>query len=296
VLFGGLSAEREVSLHSGEQVLEALLEAGVDAHPVDVGHDIVEVLQESKFDRVFNVLHGRGGENGTMQALLEFLNIPYCSSGVTASALAMDKVRTKWIWMANGLPTPKFVFLRSEDDLRDVEKELLLPIAIKPVHEGSSCGVVKVHDYTELKAAYAEATKYHDHVMAEEWVEGGEYTIAIVADEIFPSVKITTPKHEFYDYKSKYIDHSTVYECPSDLTPDEETRLQSLSKHAYDLIGCRGWGRVDVMQSQDGNFSLLEVNTIPGMTETSLVPKAAKVKGLSFPELTVKILETSLEY
>jgi D-alanine-D-alanine ligase len=294
VLCGGFSGEREVSLHSGQQVHQGLVSAGVDAHLVDVGHDIVRKLEAEQFDRVFSVLHGRGGEDGTMQALLEYLKLPYCSSGVAASALAMDKVRTKWIWQANQLPTPLFRLIKDEKDLEVVKAKLTLPIAVKPVHEGSSLGVIKVTDYAQLKAAYLKAKECNDHIMAEEWIEGDEYTVTIVGHTLYPSIKISTPNHEFYDYEAKYTDHSTVYECPSNLTGNDEFRLQRLSMRAFRLLGCRGWGRVDVMRAHDGTFFLIEVNTLPGMTETSLVPQAALAAGVSFPALVVKILETSL--
>lgn len=292
VLYGGLSAEREVSLNSGKAVLEGLRAKGVDAHGIDVGPDIVQVLQQGQFDRAFNVLHGRGGEDGSMQAVLDFLAIPYCGSGVAASALAMDKLRSKWVWRANGLPTPDFIRICQDSDLEKVKQQLSLPLCVKPIHEGSSCGVSKVKSYDELAAAVKLARQYHDEVLAERWVEGGEYTVALVEEVAFPSIKISTPR-EFYDYEAKYIVHSTVYDCPSDLDEGSEKEIKRLAKQAYNLLGCKGWGRVDFMRDIEGQFWLIEANTVPGMTATSLLPKAAREVGIDFPDLVVKILATS---
>ena len=292
VLYGGLNAERDVSLNSGKAVLDALLSKGVDAYGIDVGHDIVHVLQQGNYDRVFNVLHGRGGEDGGMQAVLDFLEIPYCGSGVAASALAMDKLRAKWIWKASDLPTPEFMLIKNENDLKTAAEKIGFPLCVKPIHEGSSCGVVKVKSESELLPALKEAKKCNDDIMACRWIEGDEYTVGIVGNELFPSVKISTPR-EFYDYEAKYLVDTTVYECPSDLAPEDECCLQSMAKQAYDLLGCEGLGRVDFMQDADGAFWLIEVNTIPGMTATSLLPKAAKAKGIDFSDLVVSILETS---
>lgn len=293
VLFGGLSAEREVSLRSGQAVLQGLLDRGVDAHGVDVGEDIPLVLQRGAFTRAFNILHGPGGEDGSMQALLEFLRIPYCGSGVAASALAMDKVRAKWVWQANQLPTPDFILIESEKDLHSVTERFTFPVAVKPVHEGSSVGITKVKSEAELLPAYELAKKYNDEVMLEQWIEGNEYTVPIIGDEVLPSINIK-PAREFYDYQAKYIEKTTVYDCPSGLSDDKEREIQMLAKKAFKALGCRGWGRVDFMQDKQGHFWLIELNTLPGMTDTSLVPKAARAKGIEFPDLVVKILETSL--
>ena len=293
VLLGGLSAEREVSLKSGQAVLEGLLTRGIDAHSVDVGRDIASVLSAGEFDRAFNILHGPGGEDGSMQALLEFLNIPYCGSGVAASALAMDKVRTKWVWQANRLPTPDFMLIESEVDLNKISERFTFPVAIKPVHEGSSVGMSKVKSADELKAAYEFAKKYNDEVMVEQWIIGSEYTVTMIADEAYPSIKIETPR-EFYDYTAKYLEKTTIYSCPSGLSEAQEKEIQALAKKAFKTLGCHGWGRVDFMCDKAGQFWLIEINTLPGMTETSLVPKAARAKGVEFPDLVVKILETSL--
>lgn len=293
VLLGGLSAEREVSLRSGKAVLEGLLARGVDAHAVDVGADIASVLVKGEFDRAFNILHGPGGEDGSMQALLEFLNIPYCGSGVAASALAMDKVRAKWVWQANQLPTPDFMLIESEADLNKIPERFTFPVAMKPVHEGSSVGVSKVKSALELKAAYELAKKYNDEVMVEQWVIGSEYTVPLVGEEVYPSIKIETPR-EFYDYTAKYLEKTTIYSCPSGLSEAQEKEIQTIAKKAFKALGCHGWGRVDFMCDQQGQFWLIEINTLPGMTETSLVPKAARAKGIEFPDLVVRILETSL--
>ncbi len=293
VLLGGLSAEREVSLKSGKAVLEGLLARGVDAHAVDVGRDIAAVLSNGEFDRAFNVLHGPGGEDGSMQALLGFLNIPYCGSGVAASALAMDKVRAKWVWQANKLSTPDFMLIESEADLNKIPERFTFPVAIKPVHEGSSVGVSKVKSANELKAAYELAKKYNDEVMVEQWIIGSEYTVTMIADEAYPSIKIETPR-EFYDYTAKYLEKTTIYSCPSGLSEGQEKEIQTLAKTAFKTLGCHGWGRVDFMCDKAGQFWLIEINTLPGMTETSLVPKAARAKGVEFSDLVVKILETSL--
>src|SRR3990167_324849 len=282
VLLGGLSAEREISLKSGRAVLEGLLIRGVDAHAVDVGRDIASVLSRGEFDRAFNILHGPGGEDGSMQALLEFLNIPYCGSGVAASALAMDKVRTKWVWQANRLPTPDFMLIESEVDLNKISERFTFPVAIKPVHEGSSVGMSKVKSADELKAAYEFAKKYNDEVMVEQWIIGSEYTVTMIADEAYPSIKIETPR-EFYDYTAKYLEKTTIYSCPSGLSEVQEKEIQQLAKKAFKALGCHGWGRVDFMCDKASQFWLIEINTLPGMTETSFVPKAARAKGVEFP-------------
>lgn len=293
VLYGGMNAEREVSLNSGKNVLEALLGRGVDAHGIDVKEDIIEVLWKGQFDRAFNVLHGPKGEDGAMQALLDFCDIPYCGSGVSASALAMDKVRCKWVWQANDIPTPDFMLVKSELDLEQVKKRFHYPICIKPVHQGSSIGVSKVKEESQLLPAYQLARQYHDDVMAEQWIEGGEYTVGILNEQAFPAVKIV-PAREFYDYQAKYLEKTTTYLCPSDLTVEEDQKLGRLALRAFRLLGCQGWGRVDFMRDKAGNFWAIEVNPQPGMTNTSLLPKAAKASGIEFSDLVVAILETSL--
>lgn len=293
VLLGGRSAERDVSLNSGGAVARALLRQGIQAETVDVGPDIIEVLQRGQFDFVFNMLHGREGEDGRMQALLEFLHLPYCGSGVVASALAMDKVRSKWIWQRLNIPTLPFMILSSPQDFALAESTLGFPMAVKPVHEGSSNGVSKVKTLGELPAAFELAASFQDQVMAEPWAAGGEYTVSIVGDTVYPSIKISTPKHEFYNYEAKYLDDFTVYDCPSGLTDAEETYVKGIAKQAFDALGCVGWGRVDILKDASGQFHIVEINTIPGMTDHSLVPKAARAVGVDFDTLVMKILETA---
>lgn len=292
VLMGGQSAEREISLMSGEGVLRALKSRGVDAHKVDVENDIVEVLQQEKFDRVFNILHGPMGEDGTVQGLLEFLNIPYTGAGVLGSAIAMDKARCKLIWQAMGLPTPKFVVLDLANDIEAQIKHLKLPLAIKPVFEGSSVGATKLTDLNNLQEAIESAELYGD-ILVEEWIEGPEFTIGIVGDTILPSIKIAVPLG-FYDYDQKYFVDTTVYSCPSGLSEKEEMQMGLLAKNAYDAVACEGWGRIDIMQDKLGQFYLLENNTTPGMTSSSLVPKAAKVIGWSYEDLVIEVLKQTL--
>jgi len=292
VLMGGWAAEREVSLNSGQAVLEALLEKGVDAHPVDAGRDVLDILREQKFDRVFNILHGRGGEDGELQGALEILQIPYTGCGVMASAISMDKLMTKRIWTGSGLPTPAFEILSQDSDFEKVVKKLGLPVMVKPAQEGSSIGMTKVSEAHQLKPAYEEAAKYDDIVFAEQWVTGEEYTIAILADEVLPPIRLEA-NADFYDYDAKYESNETQYHCPCGLDEGSENALKSLSKAAFEVIGGNGWGRVDVMQDNIGTFWLIEVNTVPGMTDHSLVPMAAKEQGLSFEDLTLEILKTA---
>ncbi|MEE9445238.1 MAG: D-alanine--D-alanine ligase [Cocleimonas sp.] len=294
VLMGGWAAEREVSLNSGKAVLAGLLEAGVDAHEVDVERDVFDVLRNKKFDRVFNILHGRGGEDGELQGGLEVLQIPYTGCGVMASAISMDKLMTKRIWTGAGLATPAFEILTVKTDFVAVAEKLGLPLIIKPAQEGSSIGMSKVNEVGQLAAAYKKAAEYDNVVFAEQWVTGKEYTIAILGDEVLPSIRVEV-QTDFYDFDAKYASNDTQYHCPSGLDEATETTLQALSKTAFEVISAKGWGRVDVMQDNVGTFWLIEVNTVPGMTDHSLVPMAAKQHGLSFSELTVKVLETSVD-
>ena len=294
VLMGGWAAEREVSLNSGKAVLAGLLEAGVDAHEVDVERDVFDVLRNKKFDRVFNILHGRGGEDGELQGGLEVLQIPYTGCGVMASAISMDKLMTKRIWTGAGLATPAFEILTAKTDFVAVAEKLGLPLIIKPAQEGSSIGMSKVNEVGQLAAAYKKAAEYDNVVFAEQWVTGKEYTIAILGDEVLPSIRVEV-QTDFYDFDAKYASNDTQYHCPSGLDEATETTLQALSKTAFEVISAKGWGRVDVMQDNVGTFWLIEVNTVPGMTDHSLVPMAAKQHGLSFSELTVKVLETSVD-
>ncbi|MDH5257224.1 MAG: D-alanine--D-alanine ligase [Gammaproteobacteria bacterium] len=292
VLMGGLSAEREISLKSGNAVLQALLTSGVDAHKIDVGADVIQQLVNGKFDRVFNMLHGRKGEDGVMQGALELLDLPYTGSGVLASAIGMDKLRTKEIWMANGLSTPEFVVVNTKTDPQDVISKLGLPLIVKPFKEGSSIGMSKVSEFSEMKPAMDFALQYDDDVLAEKWVEGDEFTAAIVAGESLPLIKLETA-NTFYDFDAKYISDATQYHCPCGLDDEAESKLKQFAKKAFDAVGASGWGRVDMMVDSSGKAFLIEINTLPGMTDHSLVPMAAKQAGNSFESLVLKILDTS---
>ena len=291
VLMGGWAAEREVSLKSGQAVLQGLLEKGIDAHGIDAGRDVLDVLREQKFDLVFNMLHGRGGEDGEIQGALELLQIPYTGCGVMASAISMDKLMTKRIWTGSGLPTPAFEILSRESDFNEVVDTLGLPIIVKPAQEGSSIGMTKVSEANQLQLAFEIAAQYDDIIFAEQWVTGKEFTIAIIGDEVLPPIRLKA-KGDFYDYEAKYTTDETEYHCPCGLEEEAEERLKLLAKSAFKIVGGKGWGRVDVMQDNNGTFWLIEVNTIPGMTDHSLVPMAAKAHGLSFSDLTVEILKT----
>lgn len=294
VLFGGRSAEREVSLKSGAAVLDALLAAGVDAFGIDVGEDFLQRLNAERIDRAFIVLHGRGGEDGSMQGLLECAGIPYTGSGILASALAMDKLRTKQVWQSLGLPTPRHAALASQDDCRAAAAELGFPLIVKPAHEGSSIGMAKVSDLDALVAAWQDASRYDAQVLVEQWVQGPEYTIAVLRGEVLPPIGLGTP-HSFYDYDAKYLASDTQYRIPCGLDARKEEELKSLTARACEAVGTQGWARVDVMQDQQGAFWLLEVNTVPGMTDHSLVPMAARAAGLDFQQLVLAILADSVE-
>lgn len=296
VLLGGTSAEREVSLLSGQAVLAGLRETGIDAHGIDTKDFPVTQLKEQGFDKVFIALHGRGGEDGTLQGVLEFLQLPYTGSGVMASALTMDKLRTKLVWQASGLPISPYIALNRQqfETLSAVElmagvAKLGLPLIVKPSHEGSSVGMSKVDQADQLHPALEEAFRHDSDVLIEKWLSGPEYTVAILGDNVLPSIRIQAPG-VFYDYEAKYLSDETQYFCPSGLSDELEQQLATLSLQAYQALGCSGWGRVDVMQDSDGNFYLLEVNTSPGMTSHSLVPMAARQSGLSFSQLVARIL------
>lgn len=289
VLMGGLSAEREVSLKSGAAVLSALQKRNVDAHGVDVGENIIEALQAGRFDRAFIILHGRGGEDGVIQAVLETFRIPYTGSGVLGSALCMDKIRSKQVWHAAGLLTPHYVVLDEQSHWSELAAELGLPVAVKPVREGSSLGATRVELSEDLEEAWRTAAKFDDEVMAEPWVEGDEYTVAILAGEALPVIRLDTPR-EFYDYEAKYESNDTSYHCPSGLDEKTEKRLQKLALNAFNALGARAWGRVDLIMGENGKPWLLENNTVPGMTDHSLVPMAAKEAGIEFDELVWRIL------
>lgn len=289
VLFGGSSAERDVSLMSGKAVLAVLRRAGVDAHAFDPAERDLHVLKDEGFDRVFIVLHGRGGEDGTVQGALELMGIPYTGSGVMASALSMDKWRTKMVWLAAGLPTPRYAILDRDSDWDSVAAELGLPIFVKPVHEGSSMGATKVTEAGQLRAAWELAAKYGDLVIAEEFVSGAELTAPFLADRALPLVRIVAPDGN-YDYQHKYFTNDTRYDCPCGLPEAQERQLQALVMKSAKVLGCRGWGRADLILTDDGRPYLLEMNTAPGMTDHSLVPMAARVAGMSFEQLCLAIL------
>lgn len=288
VLFGGTSAEREVSLNSGSRVLAALLGQGVDAHAFDPAEQPLDALKG--YDRAFIALHGRHGEDGTIQGALEVMHIPYTGSGVLASALAMDKFRTKLMWQATGLPVPEYALLTADSDFADVEEELGLPLFVKPAREGSSIGVTKVKTPGALKAAYAEAARHDPLVIAEKGVMGGEYTVGIVGDQVLPIIKIV-PATEWYDYEAKYNRDDTQYLCPCGLPEAKEMQIRAQALEAFRMLGGRGWGRVDFLMDEDGNHYFLEVNTAPGMTDHSLVPMGARVAGMDYPALVRRVLE-----
>ncbi len=290
VLMGGQSAEREISLRSGQAVLGALKRQGVNAHAVDVGPDVMVQLASS--ERAFVALHGRGGEDGVIQGALETLGLPYTGSGVAGSALGMDKYRCKLLWRGLGLPTADFVMLQDEADL-EAAAELGFPLIIKPSHEGSSIGMARVENRRELEAAWQDAARYDVEVMAEKWIAGAEFTAAILGDEVLPLIRLETP-HTFYDYAAKYEANDTTYRCPCGLDEGQEQQLQRLALKAFRSVDAGGWGRVDLMQDADGQFLLLEVNTAPGMTDHSLVPMAARARGIGFDALVWRILEGTL--
>jgi D-alanine-D-alanine ligase len=294
VLMGGDSSEREVSLNSGGNVLEALRSRGVDARAVDGMPALIGELQSGRttFDRVFNILHGGVGENGVLQGLLEALRVPYTGPGVLGSALTMDKIRTKQVWLSEGLPTARFVRLSPGADLVVAVRELGLPVFIKPSAEGSSVGVFRVTSEDELAPAIEFARGYDGELLAEQLVAGGEYTVGILGEVALPSVRIVPPG-DWYDYHAKYISDDTQYICPG-VEGDAEDELRRLALAAFRAAGCSGWGRVDVMRHADGRFALMEVNTAPGMTSHSLVPKAARQLGCEFDELVWRILEQTL--
>lgn len=294
VMFGGTSAERPVSLNSGAAVLAALLSRGVDAHAFDPAERPLAELQSEGFERVFIALHGRGGEDGSLQGALSLMQLPFTGSGVLASALAMDKWRSKLVWQALGLPIPAFAMLTPESDFSAVVEQLGLPLFVKPAREGSSIGIVKVKTAAELPAAYAEAAQHDSLVIAERAMTGGEFTVAILGSDAqaqaLPSIRIV-PSTEFYDYEAKYFRDDTRYLCPSGLSDAAEARMRDLALQGYQALGCRGWARIDFLLDAAGEPYLLEANTAPGMTSHSLAPMAARVAGIDFAELCVQILE-----
>lgn len=290
VLMGGTSSEREVSLMSGAGVLHALTSRGVDAHAFDPSVKPLAALKDEGFDRVFIALHGPFGEDGTLQGALETLGMPYTGCGVMASAIGMDKWRTKLVWQGAGLPVPEFVLLSDDCDFDAIEARLGLPLFVKPACEGSSFGVTKVKTPGQIRDAYREARKYDTLVLAERFIGGGEYTCAVLGDRALPSIKIE-PASEFYDYDAKYFRDDTVYRCPSDLDDVAEARLRALALKAFTVLGGSGWGRVDFLMDEQGAPYLLEVNTAPGMTSHSLVPMSARVAGMSYEDLCLAVLD-----
>ncbi|MCF2908805.1 D-alanine--D-alanine ligase [Pseudoalteromonas sp. DL2-H2.2] len=294
VLLGGLSAEREVSLKSGQAIIKALQEAGVEVVAFDPAERNLWELKALEVDRVFIALHGRGGEDGTVQGALEFMGLPYTGSGVLGSALAMDKIRCKQLFESAKLSTARYCVVKAS---QDIDAAALMAdfgkVMVKPSHEGSSIGMTQATSAQELQAALSEAFKYDDEILIEQWIEGREFTVAMLGNEALPVIEMRTPRG-FYDYQAKYQANSTEYYCPADLSTAYTEQLQVMAKHAFELVGATGWGRVDAMQDSNGQFYLLEVNTVPGMTEKSLVPMAAKQNGLSFKQLVIRILEQTL--
>ena len=292
VLMGGKSAEREISFMSGKGVLEALRSKGIDAHAFDPAERDLSELKKEGFERCFIALHGRGGEDGTIQGALEMMGIPYTGSGVLGSALAMDKARTKLVWQASGIPTPAYEPLYPDSDMKAVAARLGLPLVVKPVQEGSSLGITKVRDAALMDEAFALAVNYDRVVIAERFIEGPEYTASILDDAPLPLIRIEAPEGE-YDYQNKYFTDVTKYHCPCGLPEKKEEALKALALRAFKSVGCTGWGRLDLMLDPKGEPWLLEVNTSPGMTSHSLVPIAARAVGISYADLCLKILEGS---
>ncbi len=294
VLMGGSAAERAVSLRSGAAVYDALIRKGVDAVAIDVTDSPIDALAGIKVDRVFNIIHGRGGEDGVLQGVLQVMGIPYTGSGVMASALTMDKLRTKLCWQGYGLVTPEWCLLEDENDIDACIEKLGFPVIVKPAQEGSSIGMSKANSRDELQKALQVALEYRCDVYAESWVMGKEYTVAILNDEALPVIRLESP-NAFYDYEAKYNATTTQYHCPCGLDQDQELFVRNLAVTASKVVGAKGWARVDVFIDDSGQYQLIEINTVPGMTDHSLVPMAAKQAGIDFEELVWRVLETSLE-
>lgn len=299
VIYGGNSAERPVSLNSGKAVLAGLQRAGVDAFGIDLYGEAGELnpvnqLIAAEFDRAFLILHGPGGEDGTLQGVLDMLGKPYTGSGVAASAIGMDKLRTKQLWLGAGLPTPEFAMLADDSDLERAAAVVGYPMIVKPAHEGSSIGMSKVSNLAELVEAQKTATEFDRSVLAERWMSGNEFTVAVLNGRALAPIQLVT-KHAFYDFNAKYVSSDTEYRFENNLSAEQENALKQLAVKAFEAVGCADWGRVDVMQDEQGEFQLLEINTAPGMTDHSLVPMAAAQEGLSFDALVVEILKAGLK-
>jgi D-alanine-D-alanine ligase len=293
VLYGGTSAERDISLLSGQCVIKSLQRSGVDVVPIDVGEDLLQRLPEHQLDRTLIMLHGPGGEDGSLQGALQFYGLPYTGSGVFASSLAMDKLHSKQFWQGVGLPTAKFAVLHENTDWQKTLDALGGVVMVKPSHEGSSLGMTRADSPEALEQSWRAAARLDSSVIAEQWITGAEYTIAMLDGEVLPAIKLETD-HTFYDYDAKYLADDTRYLCPCGLNVEDEKSLRELAKKAFGSLNCSGWGRVDVMANESGEFLLLEVNTVPGMTDHSLVPMAAAAAGYSFDQLVLKILDSSL--
>jgi D-alanine-D-alanine ligase len=296
VLYGGDSAEREVSLNSGQAVAAGLRQAGFEVELIDTKGFCLTDLTKRNIDRVFIALHGRGGEDGCVQGALQYMGIPYTGSDVLGSALSMDKIRSKQVFLAQGLPTAPFEIVE-KNEYQEVQATQILNalgnmVMVKPANEGSSIGMAKAQTANELHAALTAAFEYDEQILVEAWINGPEYTVAILGNEALPAIHMETPR-EFYDYEAKYQSTTTQYHCPSGLNDEDENALKTLALKAFKATGAKGWGRVDIMRNNENQWQLLEVNTVPGMTETSLVPKSAKVHGISFSELVTKIVEIS---
>lgn len=292
VLMGGAAAERPVSLKSGAAVFDALKRKGVEAVAIDITGSPITALTGQKFDRVFNIVHGRGGEDGVLQAVLDVLGLPYTGSGVMASALSMDKLRTKLCWLGYGLPTPRWCLLKSKGDIDECIGRLGFPVIVKPAQEGSSIGMSKATSRDELVKSFETAAESGCDVYAESWIVGKEYTVGLLDGKALPVIRLETP-NAFYDYEAKYLANTTKYHCPAGLSAEEEKNLQDLAVKAGEVIGVKGWSRVDVFIDNNGKSQLIEINTVPGMTDHSLLPMAAKQAGIGFDDLVWKILATS---
>lgn len=293
VLMGGNSAEREISLVTGNNIVAALKNYGIDVVPLDVQDDVIAQLIKLKPSRAFIALHGPGGEDGSIQGLLEYMGIPYTGSSLAACAVTLEKTLTKLIWLSVGIPTPRFRIVADIEAAIAVMQDFGLPLCVKPTNDGSSVGVTKVTVPEQLTDAFNKAYAFNQSVMIEPWIEGAEYTVGILGDTPLPVIQIQTPR-TFYDFEAKYNEDSTRYLCPSGLPPQQEKELQTLSLRAFQVLGCSGWGRVDLVADRSGNYYFLEVNTVPGMTDHSLVPKAAAAIDLSFEDVVIEILSYTL--